>query len=213
MVYFFLFLLDKKKLLGKKKYKIVIKKNIPQKSGMGGGSMNAASILKYLIKEQKIKLSPKEILETTSKIGSDVILGVKNKSSINTDTGIFKISKKNKLFTLLIWPNFGCSTKKIYKGVKFFSRPVLKKSKKIVLNNKIIPTFKNDLEKSAFKKYPILKSIKKFMEKLDHVLFVNMTGSGSTIVGYFNSKKNALNAQKILKKKYKKYWCILSKTI
>ena len=206
-------ILDIKKKLKGQKYLIKIKKNIPQKSGMGGGSMNAASILKYLIKDQKIKLSAKEILEITSKIGSDVILGVQNKSSINTDTGIFKISKKNKLFTLLIWPNFGCSTKEIYKGVKFFSRPVLKKSKNIVLNNKIILTFKNDLEKAAFKKYPILKSIKKFMEKLDHVLFVNMTGSGSTIVGYFNSKKNALNAQKILKKKYKKYWCILSKTI
>ena len=40
-----------------------------------------------------------------------------------------------------------------------------------------------------------------------------MTGSGSTIIAYFNSKKAALNAEKILKKKYKNYWCILSKTI
>ena len=41
-------LLEKEKII-KKKYQILVKKNIPQKSGMGGGSMNAASIFKYLI--------------------------------------------------------------------------------------------------------------------------------------------------------------------
>ena len=58
-----------------------------------------------------------------------------------------------------------------------------------------------------------MKKIKAFMEDLDKVLFVNMTGSGSTIVGYFITKKTALNAIKVLNKKYKNYRCILSKTI
>ena len=31
--------------------------------------------------------------------------------------------------------------------------------------------------------------------------------------GYFISKKTALKAIKLLKKKYRNYWCILSKTI
>ena len=34
-------LLDKKKLLNNQKYSIKVKKNIPQKAGLGGGSMNA----------------------------------------------------------------------------------------------------------------------------------------------------------------------------
>ena len=36
--------MDKENLLKGKKYLIKIKKNIPQKAGLGGGSMNAASI-------------------------------------------------------------------------------------------------------------------------------------------------------------------------
>ena len=48
---------------------------------------------------------------------------------------------------------------------------------------------------------------------LNNILFARMTGSGSTMIAYFNSKKDAENAYKILKKKYKNYWCILSKTI
>ena len=89
----------------------------------------------------------------------------------------------------------------------------LKKNKKINLNYKFLSKIKNDLEIPAFHQYPALKKIKIFLEKVDKVLFVRMTGSGSTIVGYFNSKKTALNAKKILKKNYKSYLCILSKTI
>jgi len=44
-------LLEKKKLIKNKKFEIKVTKNIPQKSGMGGGSMNAACILKYLMKK------------------------------------------------------------------------------------------------------------------------------------------------------------------
>ena len=39
--------LDKKKLLNNQKFEIKIEKNIPQQSGMGGGSMNAASLINY----------------------------------------------------------------------------------------------------------------------------------------------------------------------
>ena len=44
-------ILEKKKLL-KQKFYIKITKNIPQKSGLGGGSMNAARVLKYLIEKK-----------------------------------------------------------------------------------------------------------------------------------------------------------------
>ena len=44
-------IIDTKKLL-KDKYQIIIKKNIPLKSGLGGGSMNAAAILNFLTKKK-----------------------------------------------------------------------------------------------------------------------------------------------------------------
>ena len=207
-------ILDNKKKLRNQKYLIKVKKNIPQKSGLGGGSINAASILKYFLKKQKLKLNSKEILQISSKIGSDVILGMYQKNSIIYKNTKFNIIKKNfNLFTLLVKPSFGCSTKEIYKDVKNFSKSNLKKIKISNLNNKFVSKLNNDLEKPVFKKYPSLKKLKIFMEKIEDVLFVRMTGSGSTMIGYFNSKKAALNAEKILKKKYKNYWCNLSKTI
>lgn len=202
-----------KKLSGQK-YLIKINKKIPSKSGMGGGSMNASSLLKYLIKTQKINISSKEIINISSKIGSDVILGLQKKTSILYEDGNVRYyNRKINLHTILVRPNFGCSTKSIYKNVKAYSRPDFKLNKRAVINYRFLSSLKNDLEVASFGKYPQLKNIKVFMEKLDKILFVNMTGSGSTIVGYFISKKTALKAIKLLKKKYRNYWCILSKTI
>tara|TARA_B100000945_G_scaffold141264_1_gene113203 strand:- start:2438 stop:3286 length:849 start_codon:yes stop_codon:yes gene_type:complete len=207
-------ILDKKKRLKNQKYQIIVKKNIPQKSGLGGGSMNAASIIKYLSLKQKLNFQKKEIINLTSKIGSDVILGLYQKNFIIYKNNNLNIIKKNiKLYTLLVKPNFGCSTKKIYKNVSCFSKTNLKNLKAYNLNIKFISRLKNDLEKPAFEKYKKLRIIKNSMEKIDDVLFVRMTGSGSTIIGYFNSKKAALNGRKIIKKNYKNYWCNLSKTI
>ena len=70
-----------KKLYGQK-YLVKVNKKIPQKSGMGGGSMNASSLLKFLIINQKLNLSSKEIFKISSKIGSDVVIGMQQKSSI-----------------------------------------------------------------------------------------------------------------------------------
>ena len=207
-------ILENEKKLKNQKYLIVIRKNIPQRSGLGGGSMNAASVLKYLSLKHKINLNQNKLLNLTSKIGSDVILGMSQKNFIIYNNNKLKIINKNiKLFTLLVKPNFGCSTKEIYKGVKKFSKPSLKNIKKNNLNKDFLSRLDNDLEIPAFNKYKKLSSIKILMKKIDKVLFVRMTGSGSTIIGYFNSKKAALNARKILKKKYKNYWCNLSKTI
>lgn len=206
--------LDKNKKLRNQKYLIKVNKKIPQKSGMGGGSMNAAFVLKYLINKEKIKLNSKEIFNIASKIGSDVIVGMQNKTSILYGSGELKsVNKDINFFTLLVKPNFGCSTDVIYKNVKFFSKSFFIKNQKINLNQKFLLNLRNDLEIPVFKKYLALKNLKKFMEKLDNILFVRMTGSGSTMVGYFNSKKAALNAEKLLKKNYKNYWCILSKTV
>jgi len=213
-IFYLLNLLEKNKILSGQKYFVKINKKIPQKAGMGGGSMNASSLLKFLIKNEKLKLSNNGILNISSKIGFDVIVGMKNKNLILYGDGKLKsLNKKIIFYILLVKPNFGCSTKSIYKKVKNFSKPIYKINKRINLNNKFLSNLRNDLEEPAFRKYPILKKIKIFMEKLDNISFVRMTGSGSTIVGYFISKKDALNAIKVLNKKYKNYWCILSKTI
>ena len=207
-------ILDKSNLLKKKKYLIKVNKKIPLKSGMGGGSMNASSILKYFIKKNRLDLTNEQILEISNKLGSDVILGMEKKNTLLKGNGkLIRYKNKIGLYVVILKPRFGCSTEKIYRNIKNFSRPLLNKKNNSIFYISNLINLKNDLENVAFRKYPILLNIKQNMLNLPKVKFVRMTGSGSSIIGYFNSKKASLNGVKILKKKYKNYWCILSKTI
>ena len=205
-------ILDKKKILGKKKYKIVIKKNIPQKSGMGGGSMNAATILCFFIKKGLLNLKQAKIC--AKKISSDVILGLTNKSKILHSNGNVKeIKRKIKYNVLLVKPFYGCSTKEIFAMNKIFSKKQYFLNKKANINDRTIVQSKNDLEISAFKKYSKLKILKNKLLENQKAEFVRMTGSGSTLVMYFKSKVSAKKALKMYKRKLNKCWCILSKII
>jgi 4-diphosphocytidyl-2-C-methyl-D-erythritol kinase len=207
-------ILDEKKLLDNKKFQVKIKKNIPQEAGLGGGSMNAANILSFLIKKRFIKLNQKKIRMISNLIGSDVILGINPTSTILTSNNVIKkFLKCPRFHTLLVRPNFGCSTKKIYSGVKNFTNPKFDYPKKTMFGSKFVINQNNALEKIAFLKYPKLKKIKSFLENLKTPLFVRMTGSGSVIVAYYQSKRDCKLAKVEFKRKFKNYWCNTSKTI
>ena len=206
-------ILDKKKLI-RHKFLVKIKKNIPQKAGLGGGSMNAASILKFLIEKKIVKISIKKIQNIARDIGSDVILGMSNTNTILTSKNEIRTFKNcRKLFTLIVKPNFGCSTKYIYSKVRKLDKAKFLNPKKKMFNIESLKKRKNSLEKIVLNKYPKLKKIKKYLERLEDPIFVRMTGSGSALVSYYYSKKQCNEARKKFKKDYKKYWCISSKTI
>ncbi len=209
-----LYLLDRSNFLKNEKFKISIKKNIPQEAGLGGGSMNAATILNFFIKKKIIKLTKIKLEKLCNSIGSDVILGINFSSSIlKSNNQIKKFKKCPKYNTLLVKPNFGCSTKKIYSGVRKFTKPNLNFPKKQMFSSNYLTQQVNALEKIAFLKYPRLKNIKLFLKNLNSPLFVRMTGSGSAICAYYQYSKDCKLAKVQFKRKFKNCWCNISKTI
>ena len=205
-------ILDKNNLLENKKFYIKIIKNIPQESGLAGGSMNASSVINFLVRKKFLKATKKKIQTISNLIGSDVILGVnQNNKYINDKRNLIKIMRRTGLNLVITKPNFGCSTKMIYSNLKLNNN--LRIIEKFTNNRAGLVKLKNDLEIPAFKKYPKLKKLKLYLSNLPNVYFVRMTGSGSSIIAYFLSKKDALKAQKSIKKNNKNYWCIISKTI
>ncbi len=206
--------LDKKNLLNNKKFKIRIKKVIPQEAGLGGGSMNAAHILNFLIKKKILNINLKEIQNICESIGSDVIIGTISSSCVlSSNDKITKFNGTKKYYSILVKPDFGCSTKEIYSAVRKYSIPKYSKPKKIMFGSNYLINQQNALETIAFKKYPKLKKIKLFLENINDTLFVRMTGSGSAIVAYYNSLKSCKLAKAKFKRKYKNYWCVTAKTI
>ena len=154
------------------------------------------------------------MIEISNLIGSDVVFGIYSKNLIlrsNNSIKTFPIRKK--IYTLIVKPDFGCSTKKIYSGVKKFTKTRFNAPSKHMFSMKFLKKMKNDLETVALNKYPKLNILKNFLEKLSKVEFVRMTGSGSVIIAYFNSVKKCKEAEKKVKKKFRNYWCKTAKTI
>ena len=147
-------------------------------------------------------------------VGSDVPIGIDVKNTIlSKNSKLTRIKKKLGLYALIVRPNFGCSTKTIYSKTKAQTRPKYNNPKASLFSIKNIINSNNDLEKAAFKLYPKLKNLKLFLSSLPNSICVRMTGSGSCIVVYYQSKKKALKGLGLFKRKYTNDWCIVSKTI
>ncbi len=132
---------------------------------------------------------------------------------LNSKNEIKKFFNYKKIYTLIVKPNFGCSTKYIYSKINKFNKSKLNKPNKQMFSPKYLKKMSNFLESIAFSKYSDLKKIKLYLENLPKTLFVRMTGSGSALVAYFETKERCDNAKKQFVRKYKNYWCISSKTI
>ena len=71
----------------------------------------------------------------------------------------------------------------------------------------------NDLEETVVEIYPRIKKVIDYIKSQKGCYFSRITGSGSACIGIFSNMKNAIYAQKLVKLKYPKYWCVVSKTI
>ena len=211
-------LLRNKKLLENQAFKVNIKKNIPHGSGLGGGSSNAADLLNYFNLKMKLKLNKNKIKKLASQIGSDVPVNLERKNTFLTGKKdkILRFSQKFKLNLLIVYPNLICSTKKIYQKNKKISFSKRQPSFGAISNKKLINFLKsehNELEKTVIKIYPKVKKILDYIKSQKGCYFSRITGSGSACIGIFSNMKNAIYAQKLIKLKYPKYWCAVSKTI
>lgn len=197
------------------KYSIEIKKNIPVFSGFGGGSSNAATIIKFFSKNKK--LSSKNVDYFSKKIGSDFRIFFKSRQIFQKNlTKIIDLVKKHQFYFVLIYPFFECSTKTIYSNLKDFEQIKSKSSFLNASKTKIIDNLKSDknsLEKVVISKFPIIKKILLELKFTKGCQFSRLTGSGSACFGVFLTKRSADLGLRKIKKKFPKFWCVSGKTI
>ena len=211
-------LLREKNLIKNQSFKINIKKNIPHGSGLGGSSSNASSLLNYFNNNMKIKLKKNKMFYLARKIGFDVPITLKKKNTFLTGEKdkILRINKKFNLNLLIVYPNIVCSTKSIYKKNKIYG-PLKYQSYINNKNNKKLIDYlkneKNELEKIVIKIYPKIGKIINYIKSQKGCLFSRITGSGSSCIGIFSNRRDTIFAQRMMRLKYPKYWCVVSKTI
>tara|TARA_X000001036_G_scaffold402098_1_gene407656 strand:- start:73 stop:909 length:837 start_codon:yes stop_codon:yes gene_type:complete len=194
-------------------YSVTVIKNIPVFSGLGGGSSNAAFILKYLLKGKIIK----NVFDKVEKvIGSDLRLFSYKQGYLENLKTVKPAKKKQKLFFLLSSPNIKCSTRETYLNVKKYSKKTKFNFKKISTEKKFIKYFlaqNNELQSIVEKKHPTIKTLLIDISMEKGCYFSRMSGSGSVCYGLFNSESNAKKALNKIKIKHPKFWFSIAKTV
>lgn len=167
---------------------IYLHKYIPSGAGLGGGSADAAFMLKLLNKKFSLEITTNKLEEYAASLGADCAFFIENKPTYAEGIGnIFSpISISLKDYQLyLIKPNVFVSTKDAFAYIKP-QTPMHDLRETATLP---IETWKelmvNDFEISVFKQHPILTDIKNELYN-QGAIYAAMSGSGSSIFGIFD---------------------------
>ena len=186
---------------------IELKKNIPPGSGLGGGSSNAASILKGISELYNLNIPLSDLYLISSSLGADVPFFIKGGCQIGNGIGDNLIELNNpfeKIF-LLVMPEINIKTKTIYKKFKkFLDNTKEKVNFADFVEKDEVPFrfFENDFETIIVPAYPEIGQIKKdLLEK--GAIFSSLSGTGSTVFGVFDDEATAINAESLFKLHYK----------
>jgi 4-diphosphocytidyl-2-C-methyl-D-erythritol kinase len=194
-------------------YSLTVIKNIPVFGGLGGGTSNAAFILKHLLKDKIIQ----NVIDKAEKmIGSDLKLFFHRQGYVENLKKIKIAKKKQKLFFLLSSANISCSTREIFSKVKKYSKKTKSNFKRISNKKKFVKYIlsqNNELQSIVEKKYPIIKTLLADISTEKGCYFSRMSGSGSVCYGLFNNENNAKNALSKIKIKHPKFWFSIAKTV
>lgn len=165
-------------------------KKIPVGSGLGGGSSDAAFLLKLLNEFCELDLGNFELEQLSARFGTDCPFFINNKPALvfNKGDNIQPIQfTLDQYYLVLVLPVFQISTKWAYAMIKPSTpqKPV----GEIILQP--IETWRdeliNDFEIPVFKTYPELSDIKNNLYKSGAV-YASITGSGSAIYGIFETQ-------------------------
>jgi len=167
-------------------------KNIPSQAGLGGGSSDAAYMIRILDERFRLNIGNAEMERYAAKLGADCAFFITSEPSFATGIGDILSpadGPKGNLcgyYIALVKPEISISTREAYQQIT--PHEPVKSCRDIV--RQPISTWKNELvndfEGPAFNQHPILRDIKNRLYNIG-ALYAQMSGSGSAMFGIFQN--------------------------
>jgi len=178
-------------------------KNIPSQAGMGGGSSDAAFMIKLLNEQFELGMTSDEMQGYAAKLGADCAFFINAQPAYATGIGEVltpcSVDGLKGKYLALVKPDVAVSTKEAYAGIK----PCKPEYNCLDIVQQPIEKWKdalyNDFEDSIFPKLPVLNDVKTELYK-EGALYAAMSGSGSTIFGIFDENPSFIST------KFKQYY-------
>ena len=188
---------------------VSLTKNIPVAAGLGGGSSDAACVLKALNRHYSHPLTQKELAGVALGLGADIPFFLMERPCIARGIGeiLEPIENWPQLWYVIITPAIEVSTAWVYERIN--AGPA---SGGLELTNEVYqyiidylkeeplvigPMLENDLEQVTAGRFPVIERIKESLAEVgaDGAL---MSGSGPSVFGVFRSQRAAERAKTAL---------------
>lgn len=183
---------------------IRIHKRIPVGAGLGGGSTDAAATLLGLNRLFKLGYTPRHLEKLSAALGADVPFFIKGVPARARGIGERLTLLRNvpRFWVVILYPEFPVSSDWAYRNWRDkLTKPIVNTSINLPLRNpEILKRFLvNDLEAVTIGRYPRIGLLKEQLIE-NAAVGALMSGSGSSVFGIFNSRRNAEQAFRRLRK-------------
>ncbi|MBN2601192.1 MAG: 4-(cytidine 5'-diphospho)-2-C-methyl-D-erythritol kinase [Candidatus Marinimicrobia bacterium] len=178
---------------------IHLKKRIPVGAGLGGGSSNAATVLKFLNYHWDIQQNQSELIQIASQIGADVAFYIRGGTQLAEGIGdiLSPLNLPETFVLLLIFPPTYISTPWAYQQFNLTKRKTGYKFRDLFESGRIHwELFENQFESVVFPAYPEIGAIKSQLQQAG-AIYAGLSGSGSTVFGTFINRHEAEIARQL----------------
>ncbi len=185
---------------------IEIEKQIPVGAGLGGGSSNAATVLRGLNAHYGQPFSVNQLIRMGASIGADVPFFLLGRPALATGIGerLTAFDGLDRWKVVVIYPGFSIPTASVYKKLNLGLTKCENHLKAFSLKqNGFLPAqhLCNDLETVVIPRYPEIAAVKKKLLE-NGAIGALMSGSGSSVFGLFADSQTARLAGKALAAHY-----------
>lgn len=182
---------------------IHLTKNIAVGAGLGGGSSDAAAVLKGLNEHYGHPLTKAVLLSMALELGADVPFFIDAVPAMAQGIGekLTPYTGLVPMAVVLIYPGFGLSTGQVYRNLNLRLTKCEKIIRKFPFNNGdfIVPDhLRNDLESAVLPQHPVIADLKSQLMARG-AKGALMSGSGSTVFGLFADMADAQRAAKVFR--------------
>ncbi|MCK5167859.1 MAG: 4-(cytidine 5'-diphospho)-2-C-methyl-D-erythritol kinase [Rhodospirillaceae bacterium] len=190
---------------------ILLEKNLPVSSGIGGGSADAAATLRALSDLWGLKAPALDLETISQKLGADVPVCLTGKNVFMGGIGEILAPAPPLPPCWLVLANPGCkvSTPEVFKNRSGeFSSPARfdEAPADTARLAEIIAERKNDLFQGALGIAPEIRGVMAALQNLDGALLARMSGSGATCFGLFADEAGALAGAKRIAQNNPGWW-------
>jgi len=192
-----------RKVTGKKlNYHIELSKLLPLGAGLGGGSSNAALMLRMIDQIEELGMTEEEIAKISVVLGADVPVFVHGRTAFGSGIGdkLEFLDIQPDTYIVTVNPGFESSTAEAYRYCLPYQDNILN-VKKIITEYSIDEwsTFLvNDLEPPVIEIHPFIGSLKDQFYDFG-AIYSSMSGSGSSVYGLFEQEIAAVECFEYLK--------------